>query len=62
MPHHLWSRRERISGGVGALPGAIGVIVRVLAESSSTITQLMDEIWPRIRKQIIGASAPPRRK
>lgn len=48
--------------GVGVLPGEDGVIVRVLARSSSTITQLMDEAWSRIRKQIIGVPAPTRRK
>lgn len=53
---------ENFRVGVGALPGAIGVIVRVLAQSSSTITQLMEEVWSRIRMQTIGAPAPFRRK
>lgn len=48
--------------GVGILPGEDGVIVRVLARSSSTITQLMHEAWSRIRMQIIGVPAPTRRK
>ncbi|TRC98454.1 hypothetical protein FJV76_25215 [Mesorhizobium sp. WSM4303] len=48
--------------GVGALPGAIGIIVRVLARSSSTITRLMEDAWSRIRMQMIGAPAPSKRK
>lgn len=48
--------------GVGALPGAVGIIVRVLAMSSSTMTRLIDDAWSRIRMQMIGAPAPSRRK
>lgn len=48
--------------GVGVLPGAVGIIVRVLARSSSTITRLMDDAWSRIRMQMIGAPAPSKRK
>ncbi|SMH26771.1 urease accessory protein [Mesorhizobium australicum] len=48
--------------GVGALPGAVGIIVRVLARSSSTITRLMEDAWSRIRMQMIGAPAPSKRK
>lgn len=48
--------------GVGALPGAVGIIVRVLALSSSTTTRLIDDAWSRIRMQMIGAPAPSRRK
>lgn len=48
--------------GVGALPGAIGIIVRVLARSSSTVARLMDEAWSRVRTPMIGAPAPLRRK
>jgi urease accessory protein len=48
--------------GVGALPGAVGIIVRVLARSSPTITRLIEEAWSRIRMQMIGAPAPLKRK
>jgi len=48
--------------GVGALPGDVGIIIRVLACSSSTVTRLVEEAWSRIRMQMIGAPAPTRRK
>ncbi|KRB27756.1 hypothetical protein ASE05_31975 [Mesorhizobium sp. Root172] len=48
--------------GVGALPGAVGIVVRILARSSSTITRLMEDAWSRIRMQMIGAPAPSKRK
>jgi urease accessory protein len=48
--------------GVGVLPGTVGILVRVLARSSSTITRLMEEAWSQIRMQMIGAPAPLRRK
>jgi urease accessory protein len=48
--------------GVGTLPGAVGIMVRILARSSATITSLIDDVWSRIRMQMIGAPAPARRK
>lgn len=48
--------------GVGALPGAVGIVVRVLARSSSVAMRLMDETWSRVRMQMIGTPAPSRRK
>jgi urease accessory protein len=48
--------------GIGALPGDVGIIVRVLACSSSTVVRLVEEVWSRIRMQMIGSPAPTRRK
>lgn len=48
--------------GVGALPGEVGIVIRFLACSSSTVTRLVDEAWSRIRMQMIGAPAPTKRK
>jgi urease accessory protein len=48
--------------GVGILPGEAGIIIRVLARSSSTVTRLVEEAWSRVRMQMIGAPAPTKRK
>lgn len=53
---------EHFRRGIGVLPAESGVIVRVLARSSATVTQLIDETWSRIRERVIGAPAPIRRK
>lgn len=48
--------------GVGILPGAVGIVIRVLAQSSPMVTRLMDCAWSRIRMQMIGVPAPAMRK
>jgi len=48
--------------GVGVLPGADGIIVRVLARSSTIITNLIDDVCSRIRTQMIGTPTPAKRK
>lgn len=48
--------------GVGTLPGEVGIIIRVLARSSATVTRLVEDAWSKIRMQMIGAPAPTKRK
>lgn len=53
---------ENFRIGFGALAGADGIVVRILARSSTVITALIDDVWSRIRMQLIGTTAPVRRK
>ncbi|MEZ5831619.1 MAG: urease accessory protein UreD [Dongiaceae bacterium] len=48
--------------GTGLLPGAVGVLVRVLARSSATVKRLIDQAWACSRAEMIGAPLPMRRK
>ncbi len=44
------------------LPGDVGIAVRALAHSHETLRKALDAIWSAVRKMLVGAPPPERRK
>ena len=53
---------SRVKAGAGVLPREVGVVVRVLAERATDARRALDAAWAIVRRELLDAPLPPRRK